>query len=85
MRLQNTITGDLGVDSEVFNFAVDTCENFAPYVSEYKSVADCKSNAEVIAILDSFIVNTKLAYDFFSATTYATNDERLSTVFEPLN
>ena len=81
MRLQNTVNGDWEIGAQSFNFAVDTCENFAPYVSEYKSVADCKSNAEVIAILDSFIVNTKLAYDFFSATTYATNDYRLSTVF----
>ena len=56
--------------SEIFHFAVDTCENFAKYTGS----TTCKLNTEVEPILQSFVLSTKIANQFFSPVTYEENN-----------
>ena len=71
MTLKNSITGDWGTDGMSFHFAVDTCANFATYTGS----TTCKTNEVVEPYIDNFDLVTKLSEEFYSAKTFASNNE----------
>ena len=69
MQLQNSVKGDF--EGMTFHFAVDTCENFQTYTKS----TTCKDNTVVEPMIDDFSVVVKISEEFFSAKTYASNNE----------
>lgn len=75
VELKNSGSDGFGTD---WHFIVDTCDA----LSSFTGYTDCKPDAEVRAIMNSFLVTTKVATQFFSAKTYIDNDYRTDTEFQ---
>ena len=76
MNLQQTVNGDM-FEGQTFSFAIDTCQNF----QQYTNSDSCKDNDVVTAILEDFIVYSKLCQAFYSTKTYAEQDQKLSWTY----
>ena len=76
MTLQNSINGDWE-GGQVFHFAVDTCMNFKQWTGNQ----NCESNTTVEDLLDNFTLITKVSEEFYSAKTYASNNDQVSSTF----
>ena len=68
-------SGDLG--AEVFHFAVDTCEKFKKYTGS----TTCKSDEYVLPLVETFVLATKISYQFFSPVTYEENKQEVDNLF----
>ena len=75
--MSNTLTG-VNTGSQKFFMAVDTCENFR----EFTGNNNCKSNEEVEPYISTLLVHTRVFNEYFSASTYAENNEHLSSKFD---
>ena len=78
MKLQNIIGGDWTEGAQTYNFVVDTCANLA----QYTGATSCVTGPDLANAINEIYVSTKISEEFFSAKTYASNDQKLNSEFK---